>query len=107
MIISLLLFRSWGASHSCLVMFDNGGLTLRKILAIYVLRILSACSDRVQDKQFYLIISIFGTLLSVTAKLGFLAHCNRELLLNRFLTVLNKEDWKFLCRLPDKNKKFY
>jgi len=60
------------------MMFDNEGLTLRKILAIYV-RILSVCSDRIQDEHFYLIISIFGTLLGVIAKLGLLTDCNRGL----------------------------
>jgi len=44
MIISVSLLRSCRASRSCLVMFDGGGLALRRMLATCV-RMLSACSE--------------------------------------------------------------
>jgi len=40
-IIFVSLFRSWRACRSCLVMFDDGGLALRRITAICI-RMLSA-----------------------------------------------------------------
>jgi len=41
MIISVTLFRSWRACRSCLVMFDDSGLALRRIVVICI-RMLSA-----------------------------------------------------------------
>jgi len=43
-IISVSLFRPWRACRSYLVIFDDGGLALRRITAICI-RMLSACSD--------------------------------------------------------------
>jgi len=43
-IIFVSLFRSWRACRSCLVIFDDGGLALRRITAICI-RMLSAWSD--------------------------------------------------------------
>jgi len=85
-------------------MFEDGDLTLQRIVAICVW-MLSVYSDESlqMDDFIWLMISSFGILLSTTAKLRPLASTEivmgDRLLLDKFLIVLNWEDWELLCGL--------